>query len=1108
MSIFNFTKNVFNFMKNYEMQKKHNLLIINHLPPSLQKSCHKNIFAMKKKILFLGIFASLFFGCEKTEEPTPEPGPKREIFKFQKITRKLKGGTIITAKQVLEQIPEAKKKNYILKDISISDPTIAEIIGEKPNFSIKIKKAGTFKINILLEKKGFLDTELTGEVEVVLHQAIFQKLTITNGKNVITKNEILGQIQGLSGIKYTLKSIVIPANKDDFAIVMGNKPNFQIDILKIGKFTAHIVLEKSGFLDIILNNCEFEVVKKGARFEKLTITNGKNVIIKNEILEQIKGLTGVNYTIQNIVIPSNQSEFAEVERVPNLQIKIKKAGNFTAKIILGKQGFLDVKIDNCPFEIQNKTFTFQKLEHTGGAKMISTNQIFSQIAGDETTGYKLKNIVLQDASFGTVQTDFSDYWIRISLLKIGNFKAKIILEKAGFLDVEIDNCEFEIKNKNASFEEITKTKGTKTITKEQILGQIRGLTNLNYTIKNIVIPQNKLQIAEVEGSKPDFSIKLKKAGNFTATIILEKVGFLDVAIQNCKFHKQAFWYAYARVDLSYQDKKAEGYAVARGLLNYNHERANTYLEYYNYAITTIKYDHEKAKAYAILFTIAYDYAKTTLNYGNQKAKYYAKARAGLGFNQAVSQKYAAAYLKGATTLNYRDIKARYYAYAVAKLNYDDARAQQHADAYDRARNVLNYGDEKAQLFVHLKLNLNFDNAKAERYVTQYEHARNTLNYVDAKAQAYAHAKVGFNWGDPISQRYAEHYHYAITTINYQDDKKAQLYGRIRAMHNYDDTKSQAYVTAYFHAKTSFSYSDQQARIYALRKAIMGYDDAKARAYSAHYNYAKTTLNYNDRKAEIYALARAILRYDDAKARAFIGHYDFARNTLNYGDQKAGYYANARVIKGYNQVKAIAYATEYYHAKTTLGFDTLKSGEYAYSRITFAGFTEAKSKQYAEHFAYSIRTLKYSRLKSFFFAFIQIDQTQKDKDGKDVVIKGLTRAEAKDFAYAKVDLKYSVSKAQFYALAISTYKYSATKAAHFAYARDVNGPLKYEDKKAKAYADARADHAFTEAQAKIYATNFIKAKGDPHNFDDLKAHKFAMAKVNGKTDAEAVTIANN
>ena len=273
---------------------------------------------------------------------------------------------------------------------------------------------------------------------------------------------------------------------------------------------------------------ESEKLKKAdLTFSKLTL-NAKNSITKDEIFAKIKEDAKQGFQIKSIAV--SDSEIAEVKGTkPNFSIKIKKVGTFTATIILEKTGFLDVKIENCEFEIKNKTFTFQKLTKIGGNTTITKTQILAQVQ-EQKDGYTIKSIAVSDSEIAEVKGTKPNFSIKIK--KVGTFTATIILEKTGFLDVKIENCEFEIKNKTFTFQKLTKIGGNTTITKTQILAQVQEQKD-GYTIKSIAVSDS--EIAEVKGTKPNFSIKIKKVGTFTATIILEKTGFLDVKIENCEF---------------------------------------------------------------------------------------------------------------------------------------------------------------------------------------------------------------------------------------------------------------------------------------------------------------------------------------------------------------------------------------------------------------------------------------------------------------------------------------------------------------------------------------------------------------------------------------------
>lgn len=79
----------------------------------------------------------------------------------------------------------------------------------------------------------------------------------------------MAQIQGQEKEGFTIKSIVV--NNSEFAEVKGSKPNFSITIKKQGSFTADIVVEREGFIDLIFHNCEFEIRYTSIQISRIDI---------------------------------------------------------------------------------------------------------------------------------------------------------------------------------------------------------------------------------------------------------------------------------------------------------------------------------------------------------------------------------------------------------------------------------------------------------------------------------------------------------------------------------------------------------------------------------------------------------------------------------------------------------------------------------------------------------------------------------------------------------------------------------------------------------------------------------------------------------------------
>ena len=150
------------------------------------------------------------------------------------------------------------------------------------------------------------------------------------------------------------------------------------------------------------------------------------------------------------------------------------------------------------------------------------------------TGYTVKNISNLSSNIVTVSSSKTLDFKNVA----GSFTATIILQHSTKADVTIENCEFEITKTTAptdfSFTKITKQYDSgNRFTTNDILGAIRG-SKTNYTLKSItaVSPSG---IASASGTAPNLSLTMTKAGNFTATIILEHPTKLDVTIPSCEF---------------------------------------------------------------------------------------------------------------------------------------------------------------------------------------------------------------------------------------------------------------------------------------------------------------------------------------------------------------------------------------------------------------------------------------------------------------------------------------------------------------------------------------------------------------------------------------------
>ena len=390
----------------------------------------------------------------------------------------------------------------------------------------------------------------------------FEKLV--SGRKILRQQEILNQLQNEKSEKvsnFALKSIELDSETKKFAELKGKNPNFEIHFRKSGTFRAKIILQRKGYKDVTIPNCEFEVRAEKLIFQKFTrVLSAGNLISKNQILAKISGAKE-NFTLKKIELSGlfSENEFAKiVGEKPNLQINLQKAGKFSAKITLEKTDYFDAEITGCEFEITNfarPILSFQKITQKFGTleNRISSEKILEKISGTKD-GYTLKNIVIPPNKSAFARKNGTKPYLSLEILRAGIFTAKLILEKPNYPDVEIENCEFEIEKgdaKNLRFPKLSHNlKMGNSLDKTAILENIRGEKE-DYILKNITIPQDQSDFANVSGTKPNFTLNLLKKGNFSANIILEHPSFADKTL-NCEFEivREDFTFEKLRKDFS------------------------------------------------------------------------------------------------------------------------------------------------------------------------------------------------------------------------------------------------------------------------------------------------------------------------------------------------------------------------------------------------------------------------------------------------------------------------------------------------------------------------------------------------------------------------------
>ena len=342
----------------------------------------------------------------------------------------------------------------------------------------------------------------------------FSKLTVD--EKDVTKEQLLQQIKEREKAGFTIRRITI--SDSAFAEVRGTAPNLSLRIKKAGAFTITITLQKSGYKDVTIKATIVYLATESLTFDKLT--TAKSTISKDDILKQVKGKKE-GFTLKSIAIGDSYKPFAEVQgTAPNLSLRLKKAGDFTAKIILQKVNHKDVTLD-ASFSGVPETLTFTEL--TTYKTTLNKDDIFKQIPEPAKTNYTLKSIVIGKAYQTFAEVKGTAPNITLTLKKLGRFKADITLSKTDYLDAVITGADFSHISENLAFPKFKTDK--KVLTKTDIFNQIQG-KKTGYTIKKIEVTDSNY--ADVNPTT--YSLTLKKAGTFTIKITLEKKGSSEVVI--------------------------------------------------------------------------------------------------------------------------------------------------------------------------------------------------------------------------------------------------------------------------------------------------------------------------------------------------------------------------------------------------------------------------------------------------------------------------------------------------------------------------------------------------------------------------------------------------
>ena len=463
-----------------------------------------------------------------------DKNPAPTDLRFNKFIRTDK--FTITAVDLLGNL-RGTKSGYQLKAVSFVDSSYGTVTGIQPHFVLNLRKPGNFTVNVTLEHDTKKEVSISAAIQLVVTKLSFSKYihTASDGKT-IKGVDLMKNILGAVG--YSLKSITL---KDtSFGTVGGTAPNLTVTLKKAGSFNATLTLSKGITTKDIA--AEIEAVLPNLTFPKFTI-GYKSALTKAEIFAKVTG-NSTGYSIQTITLGGGADAYATATATG---LDIKKVGAFKATLVLTNPNYFEVSIANAEFQIDKNpavkdlTFTTLQKAYTGGGSF-TANEIWGQINGTKT-GYTLKAIEnLSPSGIARIAADKKS----LQFTKVGNFTATLVLENPTKVGVSIANAKFEIVKGTYTgvlkFLDLTRYvtggAGSGTITGTQLMAQIIRAASRGFTLKSVALDNSSF--ATVSGTKPNFTLNLNKAGDFTATIVLEHANYADVTIKGAKFAYSIF----------------------------------------------------------------------------------------------------------------------------------------------------------------------------------------------------------------------------------------------------------------------------------------------------------------------------------------------------------------------------------------------------------------------------------------------------------------------------------------------------------------------------------------------------------------------------------------
>ena len=349
-----------------------------------------------------------------------------------------------------QDAPKLSFKKLVTSKRKISNKKLLlRVRGEKQGYAVKMlfaknknvvvqknrlwfKRTGSFRVKIVLAKKGSRDVIVrNARIRIIPKPPSMQFKKLITPEKRVSFSQILFQIKGLKK-GYLIEKIEI---KDDGIIVNPKDIVFK----NVGEFSLKITLAKPGAKEIVLKNAEVKILpSKAPILDFDTLISSKKNITYAAIFDRIIG-EKQGYTIAKITCP--QPALAIFKD----SLLFKQLGKFSLHILLKKQNFQDVIIEQAQVSIvkqsaPNLVFpAFRK--DISINKKITSQEIFGQIQGTKQ-GYTIKNIEILQQKWGGVTLSGKAPDKIIQIEKVGNFQAKITLQKENFEDVVIKDAKF------------------------------------------------------------------------------------------------------------------------------------------------------------------------------------------------------------------------------------------------------------------------------------------------------------------------------------------------------------------------------------------------------------------------------------------------------------------------------------------------------------------------------------------------------------------------------------------------------------------------------------------------------------------------------------------